>query len=206
MQLKLMETDDEKNNEPSIIKKSHKELTSLIQERIKNFGMQQKSPTLSNCKQVSKQKTKVNTQRLSHTRSSRLNSRTNNPNETTENIGLDHINVNQSVNNENINVASQQIKEVEEEKKEKIILKLNLKKFNLNSDALNSNKRKNSFNGDEKLYENKLKMEMEIEKSNKYFKNELNTDDRSIEYNESSDEDIIAAAASAMMELSNSAY
>ena len=76
-----------------------------------------------------------------------------------------------------------------------------MKKFNLNSDALNSNKRKNSFSGDEKIYENKLIND--LGQSNKYFKNELNAD---VSYDEDSDEDSVTAAASAMMELSNSAY
>ena len=198
MKLKLMDSEYENNNEATLIKKSHKELTSLIQERIKNFGLQQELTVPLNCKQISKSKIiKDNIQQSSQTRSLRLNSRTNISSKTIDDNDI--LDINKSINNENFDVASQP--RHEEDKKERIILKLNLKKFNLNSDALNSNKRKNSFSGDEKIYENKLIND--LGQSNKYFKNELNAD---VSYDEDSDEDSVTAAASAMMELSNSAY
>ena len=206
-----MDTECGKSNDTILIKKSHKELTSLIQERIKNFGLEQKVTTPSNCKHANKSRQKSNMPHLSCTRSSRQNSKRNeNPIEANS-YNDKTVVENQSINNENLNLVSsgQKVKEIEEEKKEKIILKLNLKNFNLNADALNSssissNKRKNSFSGDEKLYENKLKIDSS--QTNKYFRNELDTDINSINYNEDNDEDSIAAAASAMMELSSSAF
>ena len=170
----------------------------------------------SNSKQVQKLKQKSVIQQLNSARSTRLSSKTINDSDLANNF-----NNNENLNNlvDNSLIFQSEIKS--EDKKERIILKLNLKNFNINPDNMSSKKRKNSSSSDEKLNE-KTNRHLNINK--KYLKNELddtlnhnslqdyvnigtnNATSVRLDDQEEDDANIISAAASAMMQLSNTTY
>jgi hypothetical protein len=193
------------NGELVTIKKSHKELTSLIQTGFK-------SSSVSNLR--SDKKNVLQQGRLSRSNRETIN---------LENKILKPENADNHeapITNENLKNLITNSDEYNENKREKIILKLNLKNFNVVSQVVDNSvqlsKRKcsfSSFSSDEQTGFANLNDEK------KYFKNEIKEsnlettlDCLNVKRNKDAnvnftDEDYdIAAAASAMMELSNSVY